>query len=396
MATRKMTRRKRRSIVGTVIYVVILILWIMFLAACGTYVLKQVWDYASVYDQTEIDPVIESYFNKLDSEKWSAGMDDLVRTMPHPTRTDAEVKEMIQTKLREEPLSYKVKPGFVRSDSVTYNLYCGNSIIGEVVLVHDTSRNLVKDIDIPTAVVGALAKIGVAIQPELYPWMVESESFDFDDLGLYSSVRITVPENYRVEVNGVPLGDEYIIERDIEYDVLHYLYYEYEGLPRKVTYKLDSNMGDAETVVYDEYGNVFVIDENKDDSQFMPQVDEATAASLDSFITGFAENFLQMRSNTIEPMYAYQMLLPYIKTGTEMDNRLKQSMIDTWSHNNSYQYNGSQILRAYDFRDQLIIVEFHAEASAWQPAGQNVISSDYRAVVDMSGGGPLVIWIEDI
>lgn len=394
MATKR--KKKKRSGIGTAIYVVLLILWILFLAACGMYVLKQVWDYASVYDETQIDPVIEAYFNRLDQEDWSAGMDELVRTMPHPTRTDAEVKEMIQTKLRESTLSYAIKPGFARSDSVTYNLYSNNDLIGEVVLVHDTSRNLVADIDLPDVVVGGLAKMGVAIQPELYSWMVQSESFDFDELGLYSSVRITVPESYRVEVNGIQLGDEYIIERGIEYDVLHSLYYEYEDLPHKVTYKLDSNMGDAQVVVYDEYGNVFTIDENKNDSQFMPPVDDATRYTLEEFIPHFAEMFLQMRSNTIEPMYAYQQLLPYIKTGTDFDNRLKQSMIDTWSHNSYFQFNGSQLLNAYGFRDQLVIAEFHAEASAQQPAGPNVISSDYRVLVDLSTGTPLVVMVEDI
>ena len=393
MATK---RRKKASGIWTAIYVVILILWILFLSACGLYVLNEVWNYASVYDQTQIDPVIEDYFNRLQTNMWSDGMDALVRTMPHPTKTDAEVKELIQAKLRQNTLSYAVKPGFARSDSVTYNILCGSDIIGEVVLTHDTTVNLVQDIDLPSAVVGVLAKMGVAIQPELYPWKVAGESFDFAELGLYSSVRVTVPETYRVEVDGVTLGPEYIIETGIKYDNLTNLYYEYEGLPTKVTYKLEDSMGDSTVVIYDENGNVFQIDENAGDAQFMKQLDEATRLSYPDFINGFADKFLQMRSNTIEPMYAYDQLLPYIKQGTEMDNRLRQSMIDTWSHNSYYQFNGSQILRAYEFVNQLIVIEFHAEASAQQPAGPNVISSDYRAVIDQSGGSPLVIWVEDI
>ena len=396
MATKTKRKKKGSGAVWTAIYVVILVLWILFLAACCMYVLKEVWNYASVYDQTQIDPVIEEYFDRLQTNMWSDGMDALVSTMPHPTKTDAEVKEMIQAKLRENTLSYSVKPGFARSDSVTYNLFCGSNIIGEVVLKQDTTNNLVRDIDLPSAVVGVLAKMGVAIQPELYPWKVAGESFDFAELGLYSSVRVTVPENFSVQVDGVTLGPEYIIETGIKYDNLTNLYYEYEGLPTKVTYKLEEGMGDSEVVVFDENGNVFQIDENAGDAQFMKQLDESTTYGLTDFINNFANYFLQMRSNTIEPMYAYQQLLPYIKTGTEMDNRLKQSMIDTWSHNSYYQFNGSEILRAYEFRDQLVIVEFHAEASAQQPAGPNVISSDYRAVVDMSGGTPLVIWVEDI
>ena len=397
MATKTKTKAKRkRSGAGTAIYVVILVLWILFLAACGLYVIKQVYDYASVYDDTDIDPVIEAYFEKFEQDKWSSGMDVLVSTMPHPTMTDAQVKELIQQKLTENTLHYAVKPGFARSDSVTYNLYCGSDVIGEVVVVHDTSHNLVEDINLPSQVVGVLAKMGVAIQPELYTWKVAGESFDFADLGLYSSVRVTVPEMYRVEVNGVTLGEEYIIERGIEYDNLKNFYYEFDNLPHKVTYKLDESMGDSNVVIYDENGNVTTIDENRGDSQFMTKLDDATRDSLAGFINDFANNFLQMRSNTIEPMYAYSMLLPYIRQGSELDNRLKQSMIDTWSHNSYYQFNGSEILDAYDFVDPYVIVEFHADASAQQPAGPNVISSDYRAMVDMSGGSPLVEYIEDM
>ncbi|MBR3231079.1 MAG: hypothetical protein IKF75_00210, partial [Lachnospiraceae bacterium] len=146
------TKGKKASGIGTAIYVVLLVLWILFLSACGLYVLNEIWEYASVYDQTQIDPVIEDYYNRLQTNMWTDGMDVLVRTMPHPTKTDAEVKELIQTKLRENPLSYAVKPGFARSDSVTYNILCGSDIIGEVVLTHDTTVNLVKDIDLPSAV----------------------------------------------------------------------------------------------------------------------------------------------------------------------------------------------------------------------------------------------------
>ena len=394
MATKK---RKKASGIGTAIYVVILILWILFLAACGMYVLQQVWNYAAVYDQTNVEPVIEEYFSKLEADAWSDGMDELVHNMSHPTQTDAEVKDLIQNKLKSGKLSYKAKPGFTRSDSITYNLYCDNDLIGEVVVEHDKSKNLVEDVNLPTSIVGVLAKMGVAIQPELYNWKVTGESFDFTDLGLYSSVRITVPEDYQVVVNGTTLGQEYIIERDIEYDVLHSYYYEYDNLPTKVTYKLDNSMGDATVVVYDEDGNVFSVDENKSDYQFMTPLDEGTVTSLDSFITGFADKFLQMRSNTSDPVYTYGELKPYIKAGTDLDNRLKQSMIDTWSHNSYYQFNGCEITNAYYFfKDQMYVIEFHAEASAQQPAGPNVLSSDFRVLVDMSSGGPLVVEVEDV
>ena len=55
MATKTKRKKKGSGAVWTAIYVVILVLWILFLAACCMYVLKEVWNYASVYDQTQID-----------------------------------------------------------------------------------------------------------------------------------------------------------------------------------------------------------------------------------------------------------------------------------------------------------------------------------------------------
>ena len=47
------TKRNKASVIGTAIYVVLLVLWILFLSACGLYVLNEIWEYASVYDQTQ-------------------------------------------------------------------------------------------------------------------------------------------------------------------------------------------------------------------------------------------------------------------------------------------------------------------------------------------------------
>ena len=389
------TKRKRKTGAGTAIYVVILTLWILLIAAGCLYILSQIWVYASAYDDTLVEPVIESYVANLRENLWDDSIAETVEAMPHPYQSDEEVRQLVREILMTDEISYRQKTGAVRSDSITYHLLCGENAFGEVTLVADTSKNLVENVSLPSALVGALARMGVSIQPELYPWKVSEEHFDFS--GLYSSATVTAPKNYRVMLNGVTLGEEYITEQDIHFDNLEPYYYRYDNLPTKVTYKLDNSMGDATVVVYDEDGNVFSVDENKSDYQFMTPLDEGTVTSLDSFITGFADKFLQMRSNTSDPVYTYGELKPYIKAGTDLDNRLKQSMIDTWSHNSYYQFNGCEITNAYYFfKDQMYVIEFHAEASAQQPAGPNVLSSDFRVLVDMSSGGPLVVEVEDV
>ena len=181
MAT-KSKKKKNRSGVATAIYVVLLTLWILFLAAVCLYILSQVWAYASVYDDTQKEPVIEAYMNKLRENVWDDSIASTVAAMPHPMQSDEEVGALVKDMLLNDELSYAEKPGFVRGDSVTYNLLCGDNIFGEVTLQEDTSKNLVKDVDLPDIVVGALAKMGVAIQPELYSWKVAEEKFDFSGL----------------------------------------------------------------------------------------------------------------------------------------------------------------------------------------------------------------------
>ena len=389
------TKRKKASGIGTAIYVVLLVLWILFLSACGLYVLNEIWEYASVYDQTQIDPVIEDYYNRLQTNMWTDGMDVLVRTMPHPTKTDAEVKELIQTKLRENPLSYAVKPGFARSDSVTYNILCGADTIGEVVLTHDTTVNLVQDIDLPSAVVGVLAKRGVAIQPELYPWKVAEESFDFS--GLYSSVSATVPESYTVTLNGVKLDEGYIVERDIPFDVLEAYYYRYDNLPTKVTYQFDNLMGHLDPVVYDANGELTVIDKEANDAQFLKPVDDETWNRLAEHLNAFSDAYLNLSASTGDPISAYARLEPYIEAGSELDTKLRQVfLIGDWSHNSYYQYQGFELLNAWQLDQNCYVAEYRASATVNQPAGPVALDRTFRSVVDASGDHMITATIDDI
>ena len=70
MATKKRKVKKNRSGAWTAVYVVLLTLWILFLAAVCLYILSQVWAYASVYDDTQKEPVIEAYVAKLRENVW--------------------------------------------------------------------------------------------------------------------------------------------------------------------------------------------------------------------------------------------------------------------------------------------------------------------------------------
>ena len=389
------TKKKRRSGVGTAIYVVILTLWILFLAAICLYILSQVWAYASVYDETLVDPVIESYVANLRENLWDDSIAETVEAMPHPYQSGEEVRQLVREILMTDEIGYSEKKDAVQGDRITYHLLCGENAFGEVTLTKDTTKNLVENVNLPSPVVGALAKMGVAIIPELYPWKVADESFDFS--GLYSSLTVTAPKDYRVMLNGVTLGEEQIVEQDIHFDNLEPYYYRYDNLPTKVTYSCDNIMGHLEPVIYDKAGNTITVDPERDDSQFMTEVDEATMDRIRQHIDGFSDAYLKLSASTGDPNGPYNELLNYIEPGSEMDNSLKQIfLIGDWSHNSYYQYKGSDVVTAYAISGDFYLVDYVARATVNQPAGPVDLERHLRSIVDDTGDHMITATIDDI
>ena len=389
-------KKKKRSGAGTAIYVVILTLWVLFLAAVCLYILSQIWAYASVYDETQVEPVIDSYMNNLRENLWDDSIAETVEAMPHPYQSSEEVRQLVREILMTDEISCRQKTGAVRSDSITYHLLCGENAFGEVTLTADTSKNLVENVNLPSALVGALAKMGVSIQPELYPWKVSEESFDFS--GLYSSLSVTAPKDYRIMLNGVTLGTEQIVEQDIHFDNLEPYYYRYDNLPTKVTYECDHIMGHLDPVIYDGSGNELTIDPDKDDSQFMTEVtDPDILEKIRLHVDGFSDAYLHLSASTGDPNGPYSELLNYIEPGSEMDNTLKQIfLIGDWSHNSYYQYKGSEVTEVRSISGNFYLVDYYARATVNQPAGPVDLERHLRSIIDDTGDHMITATIDDI
>ncbi len=388
-------KKKRKSGAGTAIYVVILTLWTLFVAAVCLYILSQIWAYASVYDESRVEPVIEGYVEDLRQNLWDDDIAATVEAMPHPVQSNEEVKAVVREILMTDEIGYTQKTTTGASDRITYYLLCGDKAFGEVTLTENKTKNLVENVNLPDPVIGVLAKMGVAIQPELYPWHVAEESFDFS--GLYSSITVTAPAHFRVALNGVTLGEEYITDRDIHFDNLESYYYRYDNLPTKVTYHVDNIMGQLEPVIYDEAGNEFTVDPEKDDSQYMTPVDAAAMERIRSHINGFSDAYLHLSASTGDPNEPYGQLLNYIEPGSEMDNTLKQIfLIGDWSHNTYYQYMGSEVTDAYALGNNLYLVDYFARATVNQPAGPVDLERHLRSIVNDSGDHMITETIDDI
>ena len=215
----------------------------------------------------------------------------------------------------------------------------------------------------------------------MLPWKLYKEEFDFT--GLYSSVEAVVPRTFSVWLNGVELGDEYIIEDNIHYDVLKDYYDEFEGLPTKVRYRFDHCIGKLEPVIKDENGNDFVIDPNKDDSQFIKPCDESELARLSKFAAAFVDRYLTYTSGAVDPSYGYQRLVPYLKLGADLDTRMKEAMDGlSWAHTASVRVNSTVLNNATAIGDGFYICDITANATTFVPGkGEVEDTSNMRVIV---------------
>ncbi len=300
-------RRKRKSHV----YGILLTLYIILLAAAAGYGLTMVWAYAEEYESARPSYAIESYMNSLGDNFWGESMQATIASMPHEVQTDDECAAVVKEMLKDG-VTYSRASGSEAEGKIIYNLYCATGRIGTVTIEQDKSR--------PT-------------QFGMYPWKVSGDSFEFS--GLYSPVKATVPQNYSVQVNGVTLGPEYIIESGIHYDVLEEYYANYPNLPTKCTYKIDHVIGILEPVILDENGNVTVIDKNRDDSQFIKSCTPDEMAGLEAFTRDFCTEYFMYISGVSEIYSGYNALQRYIIPGSDLDNRLLAAQDGlSWAHTN--------------------------------------------------------------
>ena len=351
-----MARRKKR---GTVAYTVVLTLYTLALVVAACYGLTLVWNYAEAYEKARPENTMDAYIDSLSRNLWNDSVAETIAAMPHEVQTDQEFRELVKAMLDDE-LSYSRLPGGAEGESsVSYKLLCGGKDFGKVTLIRDPSVKAKKSaINIPL--------IGDVLS-EQASWIVGKEEFDFN--GLYSSVEVTVPETYSVSLNGVKLGEEYIVERDIPYDVLEDYYAQYPKLPKKVKYRFDNVFGHLTPEIFDEKGEPAVIDETKDDSQYIHPVDEAVLSRMRDFATPFADAYLSYSAGVSDPMYSYSKLAPYIQLEGDLDLRLKQAMdgMGNWGHTTSYRFDSCELKQATDVGDGYYILEINAVTTTTFP-----------------------------
>lgn len=337
-------------------YAIFLCTYILIVIVLVGFGLTQLWGYAEEYELNQPSHTMDTVVEELNKNFWNDDMAAAIASMPHEAQTDEECAEVIKSMI-SSGVTYK-RSGST-DDTISYNLICDTGIFGKVVLCEDDSYK---------------AKYG------MHPWKVQSESFDFS--GLYSSVEVTIPKSYTVSINGYKLGSEYIIEDNIEYDILHDYYDSYSDLPMKATYKFDDVIGIVEPVITDPNGNVVTIDPDKDDSQFLISCTAAETSALESFVDRFAERYESFKGGAVDPSYGLQRLAGYVQPNSDLYNRF-QLMIDglIWSHVTNFQLQSVTLNSVISFGGGSYLCDYTVRVTSDSPTGHHDDTLNYRIIV---------------
>ena len=341
------------------VYMICLSFWVLVLIAAAVYGLRLAWRYAEEYEASRPQTAMDAYVGTLCENLMDDGILETISAMPHEAQSDEEVAEIVRDML-SNGISYVRKSS--GNGSVHYSLRCGGKEFGVVTLAADHSYD-------------GETRFG------MLPWKVVDTSFDFD--GLYRSVEVVVPRTFSVYLNDLLLDEKYIVEENIPYDVLAKYYNDYEGLPSKVRYRFDNAIGPLYPSIYDENGVRFIVDPNRDDSQFITACSEEELGRLAKFTAGFVVNYLNYTSGVLDPSYGYEQLKPYLVPDGDLDTRMRDAMDGlSWAHTSSVKVNSAVLNGAIALGDAYYLCDITSSATTYAIGHGEVESiSNMRVIV---------------
>ena len=366
-----MARKRRRVKIGRILYGIFIVLYMILLAAACGYGLTKVWDYAVEYERSRPLNTMDAYIESLGDNFWGDSMQATISGMEHEMQTDDECAAVVKEMLKDG-VSYS-QTGSENPDEMVYNIHCATGLLGKVTIQEDKS---------------------VESEFNLYPWVVTKEEFDFN--GLYSSIQVTVPSNYSVQLNGHTLGSEYIIEDGIHMDVLEEYYESYSGLPTKCTYRFDKIIGILEPVILDANGNVTEIDKTKDDSQFIVSCGEDEQYALAQFAEAFCNEYFRYISGVSDINAGYAALQDYIIKGSDLDTHLLAAQDGlSWAHTNNLAINSFTLEDAIRLGDNAYLCYTSTDVTAYTTEEQD-LTNNLKLIItgDMDSGDFKVVAVE--
>lgn len=330
-------------------YFLFLLVYILIVLGVIAFFMTKVWGFAEEYEAARPAHTMDAYVEDLNQNLWNDQVAQAIADMPHEVQSDEECAQVVKDML-SAGISYARTASTDSADSINYALRCGDKVIGKVTLIEDSS-------------------LADQVQYGMLPWIVSGAEFDFS--GLYSSVEVTVPKSYTVMLNGTTLGSEYIIEDDIQFDLLKDYYSSYPKLPVMVTYRYEHIIGELDPVILDDHGNEVLIDESRGQEQFLNNCSDAELAKLTDFTERFAERYQSYNAGIgDDPATVYvNRLAGYIMPGSDLEFRMKAAQEGLgWAHTNSINIEYTILNSAVSFGEGVYLCDY---SSAFTTKGIN-------------------------
>lgn len=342
-------------------YAVFLLVYVLVVLGVVAFFLTKLWGFAKEYEASRPANTMNAYVQDLNDNLWNDQVAQTIAEMPHEVQTDEECAQTVK-QLLSEGIIYVRTASTGGSDTINYALRCGDRVIGKVTLVEDSSK-------------------ANEVKYGMLPWVVSQEEFDFS--GLYSSVEVTVPKSYTVTLNGVALGSEYIIQDDIQFELLKDYYSSYPSLPVMVTYRFEHVIGTLEPVIYNSNGNEVQIDQSGGEQQFLNNCSQDELEKLTDFTERFAERYQTYTSGIGgDAATAYKRLSPYIMSGSDLDSRMKaaQDGLD-WAHTSDLSIEYTVLNSAVSFGDGVYLCDYSSAFSVKGANGTNDFVNNVKIIV---------------
>lgn len=349
------------------LYFLILLAYILVALAIIAILMLKLWGFAEEYEDSRPAHTMDAYVADLNQNLWNDQVARTIAEMPHEVQSDEECAQVVKNML-SQGITYARTASTGNPDAINYALRCGDKVIGKVTLVEDSSQ-------------------ADQVKYDMLPWIVSGEEFDFS--GLYSSVEVTVPKSYTVKLNGVALSSEYIVEDNIQFDLLEGYYSTYPNLPVMVTYRYEHILGELEPVIFDDKGNEAQIDESKGQEQFLNNCSEAELAKLTDFTERFAERYQSYNAGIgDDPATVYaNRIAGYIVAGSDLEFRMKAVQDGLgWAHTNSISIEYTTLNSAVSFGSGVYLCDFSSAFTTTGANGtQNFENNIKMIVIDKNG-----------
>ncbi len=175
---------------------------------------------------------------------------------------------------------------------------------------------------------GAFGKVELTLGENVFFGLLanwQPTAGEIDLSGYLKELDLSVPPEYTVEFNGAVLGEKYIADDSVEYELLEEFYEDFD-LPHMVKYHVDGYISDPVVTVRDGAGNT--LDEAQlTEEHYLDNCTDEEKAKLDAFIEPYINAYVTYTSgaNHLSGVN-YHNLIPMVVPDSDLHFRIQQAI----------------------------------------------------------------------